>query len=159
MSGTNPTQLLAAALLCGWVAVGCSSGAHATASRPEEAAKTPVYLAQAVLCTQKDTTMSCCIKNNPTNAAEACGATAWEVAEVINGARVVNEAAQAAGEAAKAKEAGKDKIPEWKQKCLDKYNRCTDEDWLGTWRCIDCFRYCEGQQGNWPGDKCIDPET
>lgn len=157
MNRTNQAQLLAAAILSGVFAVGCSAGAHATVSRPDDAAQAPVYLAQAATCTQKDTTMSCCIKNHPTNAAEACAAAAWEVAEVLNGVRVLNETAQEAGDGDKTKAAGKGKVPEWKQGCIDKYNSCIDGDWLGTWRCIDCLRYCEGQLGMWPGDRCLEP--
>jgi hypothetical protein len=46
---------------------------------------------------------------------------------------------------------------DWKQHCRNLYNRCIEEDWLGTWTCHDCFRYCEGQQGNWPSNRCLEP--
>ncbi len=49
----------------------------------------------------------------------------------------------------------REKIPEWKRRCLDLYVRCRDE-WGWTGNCHDCFRYCEGQH-QWPEDKCYPP--
>lgn len=147
----HPGQVLTVAVLWGLFASGCAPGAHVTANRPSIETKTDLYLAQAATCTQLDSTMTCCIKNHPTNPVEACGAAAWEIAEVLNGAKALDEAAKAAA----SKQA--DKEPEWKKQCMRRYERCIEEDWLGTWRCIDCFRYCEGQQGQWPSDKCYPP--
>ncbi|HEX5746363.1 MAG TPA: Wall-associated protein precursor [Archangium sp.] len=75
------------------VTAGCSVGAHSTASSPS-AASSPVYLAQ-VTCWN---TMSCCIQRWPLNAAEQCGASAAEIAEVLNGARVLHEMTQPEGD-------------------------------------------------------------
>lgn len=91
MESVNQPLALAVAVLCGAFVSGCSSGAHSTASlttyaesRALYASSGPVYLAQsAAVCTQMDSTMTCCIKMNPANAAEACGAAAWEIAEVL----------------------------------------------------------------------------
>ncbi|WP_152622407.1 Wall-associated protein precursor [Archangium violaceum] len=81
------------------VTAGCSVGAHSTASSPA-AASSPVYLAQ-VTCWN---TMSCCIQRWPLSAAEHCGASAAEIAEVLNGARVLHEMAKTEGESLEGKE-------------------------------------------------------
>ncbi len=75
------------------VTAGCSVGAHSAASSPA-AASSPVYLAQATCWN----TMSCCIQRWPLSAAESCGASAAEIARVLNGARVLHEMTQTEGE-------------------------------------------------------------
>jgi hypothetical protein len=98
--------------------------------------------------------MVCCIKKFPLTPMESCGATVVEAAEVLNGARVLNEAAQNAGdEAAKQEDefANNADLPEWKQRCIRNYVSCQQEGWTGN--CHACLRYCEGQQ-DWPRDKC-----
>ncbi|QSQ28527.1 hypothetical protein JY651_44560 [Pyxidicoccus parkwayensis] len=42
--------------------------------------------------------------------------------------------------------------PEWKQLCIDLYVACQEHRWKGS--CNDCLRYCEGQRGKWPYEKC-----
>lgn len=44
-----------------------------------------------------------------------------------------------------------DSLPEWKQDCIRKYNRCQDRRWMGN--CHDCMRLCEGQH-EWPEEMC-----
>lgn len=77
-------------VLCLWVVLagltaGCSSGAHSTASRPNDASQRgdegqPVYLAQ-LTCWD---TESCCILRDPLTAANRCMARPDRIAEVIN---------------------------------------------------------------------------
>jgi hypothetical protein len=76
------------------VMAGCSVGAHSTAASSPAAASSPVYLAQ-VTCWN---TVSCCIQRWPLSAAENCGASAAEIAEVLNGARVLYEMTRPEGE-------------------------------------------------------------
>ncbi|HZH13309.1 MAG TPA: Wall-associated protein precursor [Archangium sp.] len=57
------------------------------------AAGTPTLLAQATCLN----TVDCCIQRWPLNAAEACGASAARIAEVLNGAKVLHDATQSAG--------------------------------------------------------------
>ena len=99
--------------------------------------------------------MSCCIQRDPATAVERCGVTATEIADVLQGASVVHESVQTEStESAEA--AGKQgRIPAWKQKCIDTYNECIDEGWVGTRSCADCLRYCEGQH-KWPKDWCFE---
>ncbi|XXF76830.1 hypothetical protein P2318_27790 [Myxococcaceae bacterium GXIMD 01537] len=158
MESANQALALAVAILCGAFVSGCSSGAHTTASgttyvasRTLYAGTGPVYLAQsATACTQFDSTMTCCIKKNPANAAQACGAAAWEIAEVLATLKGVDVPEREEDDDGK-------EMPGWRQYCRDTYNQCIDDDWHGTWTCHDCFRYCEGQRGGWPQDKCYDP--
>ncbi|RKH09615.1 hypothetical protein D7V97_16035 [Corallococcus sp. CA053C] len=82
--------------------------------------------------------MSCCVKTHPTTP-ERCGATEMEAADILFSGKAASELA-------------KRDIPEWKRSCLEDYVKCQEEDWLGP--CYECFRYCEGQQGDWPRDKC-----
>jgi hypothetical protein len=63
------------------------------ASLGSAAASSPIYLAQ-VTCLD---TMTCCIQQAPLTAAQRCGASASEIARVINGARVLHEATQTGG--------------------------------------------------------------
>ena len=116
------------------LALGASSysgGAHAQASSP------PVYLAQAQ-CGPTDSTVSCCVKTHPGNP-ERCGATQMEAADILLSGKAAAELARR-------------DLPEWKKLCLETYVACQEEDWLGS--CYECFRYCEGQQGEWPEDRC-----
>ncbi|MBZ4419109.1 hypothetical protein [Myxococcus sp. RHSTA-1-4] len=143
-----PPVVLGLAVLWGLLASGCSTGAPARAERP-------TYLAQslAVDCKPGQSSMVCCIKKFPTTAAESCGASATEVAEVLNGARVLNEAAQAAEDAEESTDdfANNANLPEWKQKCIQNYVACQNEGWTGN--CYACIRRCEGQR-DWPLDMC-----
>ncbi len=96
--------------------------------------------------------MVCCIKKFPTTAAASCGASAGEVAGVLNGLRVLNEAATAADEEEDTDDfANNADLPEWKQRCIRNYVSCQDEGWTGN--CYDCLRSCEGQK-EWPRGKC-----
>ena len=95
--------------------------------------------------------MVCCIKKFPLDAAGSCGATEAEVAEVLNGTRVLNEAVQEAQETQAQAAGAEDDTPEWKLECRRKYVDCQQYDWLGN--CHDCFRYCEGQH-EWPEHLC-----
>jgi hypothetical protein len=103
--------------------------------------------------------MVCCIKKFPLTPVESCGATAVEAAEVLNGAKALNEATKpAVNEAAKAdgqKDATAtedDPDDGWKQHCRDTYVACRDQKgWVGD--CYACFRYCEGQR-QWPFHLC-----
>jgi len=117
----------------------------------------PTYLAQSVVanCLPRDPSMVCCIKKFPLTPMESCGATAGEVAEVLNGVKVLNEATQSEDEPASEKKddfANNAHLPEWKQRCIKNYYSCQQEpDWTGP--CYDCLRRCEGQQ-EWPFAMC-----
>ncbi|WP_233587540.1 hypothetical protein [Corallococcus sp. CA049B] len=132
---TRFVAMLVAALAL--VGAGCGGGAHARASAAEPSA-TAVYLAQAQ-CGPQDSTVSCCVKTHPGNPAR-CGATDFEAEEILFGARV-------------AKELAREDLPEWKRYCMNEYAKCQEQDWIGS--CYDCFRSCEGQQGEWPHDRCF----
>ncbi|NOJ94739.1 hypothetical protein HMI51_17605 [Corallococcus coralloides] len=125
-------MLVAALALVG---AGCGGGAHARASAAEPSA-TAVYLAQAQ-CGPQDSTISCCVKTHPGNPAR-CGATELEAEDILLFARAAEELSR--------------DLPEWKRACLETYVQCQEDRWSGS--CYDCFRYCEGQQGDWPRDKC-----
>ena len=66
-----------------WVVLASSSSA----------ASSPTLLAQATCLN----TVDCCIQRWPLNAAEACGASAARIAEVLNGAKVLHDATQPEG--------------------------------------------------------------
>ena len=53
-------------------------------------------------------------------------------------------------------EAGKQKIPRWRQDCMDTYASCINQDWVQKWSCNDCLRFCIGQQV-WPRKQCYPP--
>jgi hypothetical protein len=115
-------------------------------------------------CRPGDSSMVCCIKKFPLTAVESCGATAADVAEVLNGARVLNEAAQttedesankAEDEVEEDEEAHNAHLPEWKQQCIKGYKDCKEFGWTGS--CHDCLRYCEGQHA-WPTATCGPPK-
>ena len=89
-------------------------------------------------CTPKDSTVSCCVKTHPL-APERCGATKLEAEEILFAVSVAMELA-------------KPDLPEWKRACINNYVRCKEEAWSGS--CYDCFRHCEGQQGEWEDNKC-----
>ncbi|MCY1047398.1 hypothetical protein OV208_39230 [Corallococcus sp. bb12-1] len=72
-------------------------------------------------------------------APERCGATKLEAEEILFAAKVAMALARP-------------DLPEWKRACIENYVKCQDEHWIGS--CYACFRYCEGQQGEWPRDKC-----
>ncbi len=91
--------------------------------------------------------MSCCIQKHPLTPVQSCGAAPLEAAETL-------EALGQFAAAAKVLEAA-GRLPKWKKECMNKYTQCMEEDWVGTWTCVDCLRYCEGQQGKWPGDRCF----
>jgi hypothetical protein len=150
MKGANQVLSLTVAILGGALGSGCSSGAHATATRSTGGSTTPVYLAQsAAACTQMDSTMTCCIKKYPTNAAEACGAAAWEIAEVLAVLKGVD--------VPEREEDDGEEREDWREYCRDEYVRCIDLKWEGN--CSDCLRRCEGQRGRWPKNMCFAPKT
>lgn len=98
--------------------------------------------------------MVCCIKNFPATPVQSCGATVVEVAEVLNGAQVLGEAAGAADEGAQGKadeDAAEDPDEGYRQHCIDMYVLCVHRKWTGN--CHDCLRYCQGQR-QWPFNIC-----
>ncbi|WP_375760944.1 hypothetical protein [Corallococcus exercitus] len=115
--------------------VSCSGGAHAQVSDTQPSA-TAVYLAQAQ-CGPNDSSISCCVKTHPGNPAR-CGATDLEAEDILLFARAAEELSR--------------DLPEWKRICLETYVQCQEDHWTGS--CYDCFRYCEGQRGEWPDDSC-----
>ncbi|RUO89325.1 hypothetical protein D7Y11_30875 [Corallococcus sp. AB018] len=118
-----------------FVGAGCGGGAHVRASDPQPSA-TAEYLAQAQ-CGPQDSTVSCCVKRHPGNPAR-CGATELEAEDILLFARAAEELSR--------------ELPEWKRACLETYVQCQEDHWSGS--CYDCFRYCEGQRGEWPDDRC-----
>jgi hypothetical protein len=139
------------ALLCAPMSSGCASRTSATASQ-----STLLAQSLAVDCRPGDSSVACCIKKYPATASASCGATADEVAGVLNGMRVLNEAATSTEDAGTDDFANNAELPEWKQRCIRNYVSCKDEGWMGP--CIDCLRYCEGQQ-EWPLDKCYERKS
>ncbi|HEX8703704.1 MAG TPA: hypothetical protein VF815_33010 [Myxococcaceae bacterium] len=119
------------------------------------------YLAQSAVanCLPRDPSIVCCIKKFPLTPMESCGATAVEVAEVLNGAKVLNEAAQTDDDSAEKPEeddeAHNAHLPEWKRECIRGYKNCQEFGWTGN--CHDCLRYCEGQHA-WPTATCGPPK-
>jgi hypothetical protein len=142
---------LGMALVWGAFASGCSAGrAHYAYSGGTThytyTSSRPVVLAQAATmdCRPSDSTMTCCIKKHPQDPVGACGATQSEVDQVL---RVV----RAGSDADDDDYSNNASLPEWKQDCIRKYNRCQDRKWTG--KCDDCLRRCEGQH-EWPRDMC-----
>lgn len=134
---------------------GCSSGAHSTASQP-------TYLAQAAFVDCR-TSMECCIKKHPLTAAESCGATSAEIAEALNGAKVLHEATETATlkgvdvpEGEGEDDDGEER-PDWNDWCIEQYSRCVDLHWTGN--CSDCLQRCQGQRGKWPTNMCDKPKA
>jgi len=128
------------------LASGCATSAPVRAEQP-------TYLAQslAVDCKPGESSVVCCIKKFPTTATESCGATASEVADVLNGARALHHAAKAEEKEDTDDFDNNADLPEWKQQCIRNYVDCKNEGWTGN--CHDCIRYCEGQR-EWPRGKC-----
>jgi hypothetical protein len=148
--------------LMGVLGAGCASaGRPATVPPADLPVDPPTYLAQGAVsdCRPWDSSMVCCIKKFPLTALSSCGATAAEIAEVLNGVKVLNEATQPAEDEATEADGAKDAATEeddpdygWKQHCRDTYVACKDQKgWVGD--CYACFRYCEGQR-QWPFHLC-----
>jgi hypothetical protein len=78
----------------------------------------------------------------------ACGASREEVATVMRALETADKADQATTRA-------RDNTPEWKQECINNYNDCINQFWVGS--CHDCLRFCEGQR-KWPDDRCYLPK-
>jgi hypothetical protein len=140
---------------------GCSTGSHTTAVRalaplsvtdpnlrPTTAPNPPSAVTQAAGACWNS--MSCCIQNHPLTPVQSCGADPLEAAEIL-------EALGQFAAAARVLEAA-GRLPKWKKECINTYYECTNKGWVGTWNCVDCLRYCEGQQGKWPKDRCFPPE-
>jgi len=96
------------------LAVGCASGAHSTASQPDDLSRQaaispppeesqPIYLAQ-LSCWD---TESCCIVKEPLTAVDRCMVTPARIVEVLNGVKTVYGATQAG--AARLKEEAQEK--------------------------------------------------
>ncbi|MDY7226074.1 hypothetical protein [Hyalangium rubrum] len=153
----NRAFVLCLVVLFGELAGGCSTGAHSAASRTSE----PIYLAQSAVVDCRNS-MECCIKKFPTSAAESCGATAAEIAEILNGAKVLHEASETATlkgvdvpERGEERDDGEER-PDWREHCIEQYTRCIDLKWTGN--CSSCLARCMGQRGLWPEDMCGVPK-
>jgi hypothetical protein len=116
------------------LALGCSSSAHSTASRP-------ISYAQAT-CMDTET---CCLQRHPGNP-EACGLSAAEAAVLMAGAKAATESVSEEWD-----DSHNAHLPEWKRRCIRSYGDCRDGLFNGP--CYDCLRRCEGQQ-EWPLDMC-----
>jgi hypothetical protein len=140
---------------------GCSTGARVTAVRalaplpgadPNMLATTnpnpPTAVSQATGSCWN--TISCCVQNHPLTPVQSCGADPLEAAKILEALGQLEAAArvlEAAG-----------RLPKWKKECINTYYECLNKGWVGTWNCVDCLRFCEGQQGKWPKDRCFPPE-
>lgn len=91
--------------------------------------------------------VSCCVRNHPLTPVQSCGVDPMKAAEILEALGQLEAAAQVLEAAGR--------LPKWKKGCTDKYNKCINDGWVGTWNCVDCFRFCEGQQGKWPEDRCF----
>jgi hypothetical protein len=170
MKRSRHSFVLGLVFLTGVLALSCASGERSMVQpmlnesssqhpkREQPTVEQPTYLAQSAVagCLPRDSSMVCCIKKFPLTAKESCGAAAVEVAEVLNGVKVLNEATeQTAPETATGQEtdefAHNSHLPEWKQRCIRAYNQCQDDGWTGS--CHDCLRRCEGQH-EWPTTMC-----
>jgi hypothetical protein len=159
MKNSRHALVVGLAALLGALASSCASGVRPTVDPPTSlTVNPPTYLAQSAAtgCRPGDSTMVCCIKKFPLTPMQSCGATAAEAAEVLNGAKVLNEATQPevneSAEADAGKAEGSDPDEGWKQHCKDTYVSCKDQKgWVGD--CYACFRYCEGQR-QWPFHLC-----
>ena len=138
---------------------GCSTGARVTTVRalaplavtdpnlrPTTAPNPPTAVSQAAGSCWNS--MSCCIQNHPLTPVQSCGADPLEAAEVLDALGQI-------AAAARVLEAAGRREPPWKKECRRLYTECMDKGWVGTWNCVDCFRFCEGQQGKWPEDRCF----
>jgi hypothetical protein len=138
---------------------GCSTGARVTTVRalaplpgadpnlrPTADPNRPITVSQAAGSCWN--TISCCVQKHPLTPVQSCGADPLEAAKIL-------EALGQLEAAARALEAAGRREPPWKKECRRLYTECMDEGWVGTWNCVDCLRYCEGQQGKWPEDRCF----
>jgi hypothetical protein len=89
--------------------------------------------------------MACCIKKHPYDPVGACGASPSEVEQVLRAVRSDVDEEEDDDFSNNAS------LPKWKQKCIENYNECVEDDWTGN--CHDCMRLCEGQH-KWPSGKC-----
>jgi hypothetical protein len=143
------------ALLWGVLTSGCSAGRAPYAysggtTHYVYTSNSPVVLAQAATmdCRPSDSTMTCCIKKHPQDPVGACGATQSEVDQVLRAVRAGSDVDEGEDEDDFSNNAS---LPKWKQKCIENYNECVEDDWTGN--CHDCLRLCEGQH-KWPSGKC-----
>jgi hypothetical protein len=140
---------------------GCSMGAQVTTVRalaplsvadpnsyPTSAPNPPTAVAQAAGSCWNS--VSCCVQNHPLTPVQSCGADPLKAAEILEAFGQFAAAAQVLEAAGR--------LPKWKKECINTYNECMNKGWVGTWNCVDCLRYCEGQQGKWPKDRCFPPE-
>lgn len=138
---------------------GCSTGARVTTVRalaplpgadPNMLATTapnpPTAVAQAAGSCWN--TISCCVQNHPLTPVQSCGADPLEAAKIL-------EALGQLEAAARVLEAAGRREPPWKKECRRLYTKCINKGWVGTWNCVDCLRYCEGQEGEWPRNRCF----
>jgi hypothetical protein len=162
MKNAHRAHVLLLVALVGAHAPSCTSGVRpAVVPSADVPVAPPIYLAQSAGadCRPGDPSLLCCIKKFPLTPVESCGATAAEVAEVLNGVKALNEATQSAANEAVEADSGKDATAEgddpdggWRQHCRDTYVACKDQKgWVGD--CYSCFRYCEGQR-QWPFHLC-----
>jgi len=162
MRSSRHAFVLGLAALLGALTSSCASGVRPKVDPPTQlAGDPPAYLSQSVVsaCRPVDSSLVCCIKKFPHSAMESCGATAAEVAEVLNGVKVLNEAAQPAADESAEADGSRDTATDdddpddgWRQHCRDTYVACKEQKgWVGN--CYECFRYCEGQR-QWPFHLC-----
>lgn len=160
MRWSRDAFLLGLAAFLGALASSCVAEVRPSVQQASEVEQ-PTYLAQAPVadCKPSDSSRVCCIKKSPLTAVESCGATAAEVAQVLNGVRVLSEAVQSEVDESSGADGAKEAATQtddpddgWKQHCMDTYVACKNQKgWVGD--CYACFRYCEGQH-QWPFHLC-----
>ena len=154
MKNLNCVLHLGAAVVWGVLASGCSTSrahyAYSAGTHSSYTSNRPVVLVQAATmdCRPGDSTLTCCIKKHSQDPVGACGATQSEVDQVLRAVRAGSDVDEDEDEDDFSNNAS---LPKWKQKCIERYNECVEDDWTGS--CHDCLRLCAGQH-KWPSAKC-----
>ncbi|WPB73283.1 hypothetical protein KYC5002_30015 [Archangium violaceum] len=104
-------------------------------------------------CDQTDSTVSCCLKQNP-GQYERCTATPPAHSEPINVGLPELHVSEN-GDEQSSREDNEESREDREKRCVDYYARCIEEigqkpgSLYGTTQCRDCFLYCS-RHGFWP---------
>jgi hypothetical protein len=98
-------------------------------------------------CNQTDSTVQCCLKQNP-GQYERCGAVPPEPKPEPR-----RPLPPPVDPDPPEKPAPDDEG--WRDQCINLYVRCKQDSWSSVrgWSCYECFRNCQGQK-EWPFDLC-----
>lgn len=98
-------------------------------------------------CNQGDSTVQCCLKQNP-GQYERCGAVPPDPKQEPRGPQLPPIHPDPPEKPAPDDEG-------WRDQCINLYVRCKQDNWraIQGWSCYECLRNCQGQK-EWPFDLC-----